>query len=151
MAMGAPTRKRLPTRLRAAPFGRVEGPKHGSKGSKRSVEPQNLVNAETVAALQDELEYLWEVYRVDLHYRHAFSDSVAGTPPTYYIQRLATEINNLYNERAAVQQLQLGMQKREEALAAALRNGTLLAETPTLADKQEFRDNASPSSPTPRY
>ncbi len=83
--------------------------KKGSRG-------QNLINQETVSALQEEVEYLWTVYRIDPYYRRAYLESLAKLHIATYIQLLAKEIENLYNEKAAIQQLYLAIQKREEQI-----------------------------------
>ena len=74
----------------------------------------SLINQETVSALLEEMDYLWEIYRIDQHYKSAYLESLSRLQMATYIQLLAKEIENLYNEKAAIQQLYSAIQKREE-------------------------------------
>ena len=76
----------------------------------------NLVNPETISSLQEEIIYLWEIYKIEKVYQDAFMDSLLSLQPKMYIQILAKEIENLYNEKAAVQQIYLAIQKREDSI-----------------------------------
>lgn len=87
-------------------------PKRNASGSREA----NLINAETAASLREEINYLWEIYRIDKMYREAFMESMAGLPPKMHIQVLAKEIENLYNEKAAIQQIFVAIQQREECI-----------------------------------
>ena len=83
---------------------------------KKKAKGGTLINQETIAALQEEIEYLWTVYRIDPYYRKAYMESLAKLHIATYIQLLAKEIENLYNEKAAIQQLCVAVQKREEQI-----------------------------------
>jgi len=76
----------------------------------------NLINPETIVSLKGEILYLWEIYRIDKVYRKAFTESVSKLPPKMCIQILAKEIENLYNEKATIQQIFLSIQQREDCI-----------------------------------
>ena len=83
-------------------------------GKKKS--GKNLVTPDTIASLQEEISYLWEIYRVEKTYCEAFMDSLSNLQPKMYIQLLAKEIENLYNEKAVIQHIFTSIQKREESV-----------------------------------
>lgn len=83
---------------------------------KKANREPSIISQETLAALQEEIDYLWGLYRIDPYYRRAYMDSLSRLQVQMYIQLLAKEIENLYNEKAAVQQLCLAIQKREEQI-----------------------------------
>ena len=78
----------------------------------------NFINQETVSALQEEIEYLWSVYRIEPYYQKAYFESLSRLHITTYIQFLAKEIENLYNEKSSLQQLYAVIRKREEHIRA---------------------------------
>ena len=84
--------------------------------NKEASNQHNFVNQETISALQEEIEYLWSLYRIDKYYQKAYYESLSNVPITAYIQFLAKEIENLYNEKSTIQQLYSAICKREEQL-----------------------------------
>jgi anaerobic ribonucleoside-triphosphate reductase len=76
----------------------------------------NLINPETIASLKEEIQYLWEIYRIDRVYREVFTESMSKLPPKMCIQILAKEIENLYNEKATIQQIFMSIQQREDCI-----------------------------------
>ena len=107
----------------------------GISGKKKA--GPNLVNSDTIASLQEEISYLWEIYRIDKAHQEAFLDSLASLQPKMYIQLLAKEIENLYNEKAAIQQVFVAMQKREESIKCVKQILGYLATNPPLMDIKE--------------
>jgi len=82
----------------------------------RSKFSANLVNPETIVSLQEELRYLWETHKIDKIYQDHFICGLSGLEPKMHIQILAKEIENLYNEKATIQQLLQSIYKREECI-----------------------------------
>lgn len=88
---------------------------------------QNLINTDTIASLQEEISYLWEIYRIDKYYEDVFMESLSNLSPKMYIQLMAKEIENLYNEKSNVQHIFLTIQKREEMIKCLKQMNQVLA------------------------
>lgn len=78
---------------------------------------KGIINPETVSALKEEIQYLWEVYKIDPSFRQSFFDSIAHLQPKLCVEALAKEIQNLYNEKAEIQILISQIQRREKLVA----------------------------------
>jgi hypothetical protein len=98
----------------------------------------NLISPETISALQDEIEYYWNVYRIDSYYTTAYMDCLSKLHIATYIQLLAKEIENMRSEKAAIQRLYVTMQKREESLASVSDLAQFLATTPKNPSSSEL-------------
>ena len=98
----------------------------------------NLISPETISALQEEIEYYWNVYRIDSYYTSAYMDCLAKLHITTYIQLLAKEIENLRNEKAAIQRLYITIQKREESLGSVSELAQYLASGPSSHPPNQF-------------
>lgn len=95
----------------------------------------NLINPETVASLQEELRYLWDTHKIDATYQNYFIQGLAGLELKMLVQIVAKEIENLYNEKAAIQQLFLAMQKREECVAHLKDLASLVRNSPDIKEQ----------------
>ena len=110
----------------------------GSAAPKKvKINSQNLINQETISALQEEIEYLWNVYRIDSYYQKAYLESLSRLHIATYIQFLAKEIENLYNEKADIQKLYFAIQKREEQLKYLKELNHFLAEGKSNTEAKE--------------
>ncbi len=85
-----------------------------TSGKKRS--GKNLVTPGTIASLQEEISYLWEIYHIEKSQQDSFMDSLTGLQPKMYIQLLAKEIENLCNEKSTIQLVAAAIQRREESI-----------------------------------
>lgn len=82
----------------------------------------------TITELTDEIQYLWELHKVDHIFQNAFLKSISGLQPTIVIQMLAKEIDCLYKEKSNIQHLLLSILKREEKLRDMQEMNNLLKE-----------------------
>lgn len=98
---------------------------------------KTVINQETISALQEEIEYLWNVYRIDKHYQRSYLESLARLQITTYIQLMAKEIENLYNEKSVLQNLMSSIEKREAKIKQIAQFNTFLASNPNCPENNE--------------
>jgi len=109
-------------------------PKKNIPGTVKKKIGPTLVNPDTISSLHEEITYLWEIYRIEKVYQNAFMESLQYLQPKMYIQILAKEIENLYNEKSMVQQLFLSIQKREDAIKTIKQLLTYIQTNPNVPD-----------------
>ena len=116
-------------------------PRGPSRGFETGV--KNIINAETISALKDEIMYLWEIYKIDPHYRDAFFACISGMSPTLHVQHLAKEIENLYKEKSTVQKLCVCIRKREEIMAHVEKMNEYFMQNPSSNRNIEVLENVT--------
>lgn len=76
----------------------------------------SLLDPEVVVSLKEEIKALWTLYNIEKVYQEAFIDAVSLLNSKLAIQILAKEIENLRNEKANVQQIDVAILDREETI-----------------------------------
>lgn len=82
------------------------------------------------------------MYRIDKTYRDAFLTSIEHQIPSQYVQCLAKEIDNLYNEKSQIQKLYAQIQKREVILADLIQMSDNLAKNQLSIHSNQTQDKA---------
>jgi len=77
---------------------------------------RTLLDPEIIVSLKQEIAGLWAMYKIEKVYQKAFIDAVTPLNSKLSIQILAKEIENLRNEKANVQQIEVAIGDREELI-----------------------------------
>lgn len=85
--------------------------------------------------MQEEIKYYWSIYRIEPYYQEAYLKNLSRLHIATYIQFLAKEIENLYNETSNLQKLYAAIRKREKTIRH-------LKEDVSLFDAEEVTEDA---------
>eukprot|EP00826_Nyctotherus_ovalis_P046023 TRINITY_DN5152_c0_g1_i23.p1 TRINITY_DN5152_c0_g1~~TRINITY_DN5152_c0_g1_i23.p1 ORF type:complete len:137 (+),score=21.80 TRINITY_DN5152_c0_g1_i23:208-618(+) len=93
---------------------KISSRKRSVPGAKPDLE--EIANRKTLAALQEEICYLWSINSVDPTYQKAFLECLSKARAKLCIQFLAKEIESLEKKTSDIQQLYSSIEKREELI-----------------------------------